>query len=275
METEAPSQLEQEIEEAGNKPGMQSIPIDRLRRMGRRQNRDKLSTSIPGQYYLNRKGWVAHAEGMETAQAQRLVNVKGWRVLDGYPRTLVDQERLAPWHAILRAGGAKEFPPDQIITYRWHKKPPTVLTCRQDLEDFQHPQHDRSCYEVVTFPQLEGVEVFEESCPICPRPPVVSIKGQMDAEAQIKRHMEVAHRDHLVNKELVTGLAAVLGPLVQKGESMDPEAIAQIAAAAAIAAVQSLEASKAEQPTAPEPQPEPQPSGAPPVRGGRPKAKTT
>lgn len=51
-----------------------------------------------------------------------------------------------PWRLIFQRSGAKEFPVEQIIAYRWHIRPP---------------------YREVKFPQLEGVNITDLPCPEC------------------------------------------------------------------------------------------------------------
>ena len=74
------------------------------------------------------------------------------------------------WRRILQLGGAKEFPLSQIIAYHWHIKPP---------------------YREVSFPQLEGVKIYDLFCPECDNGIFSSIN-----EAEVAQML----RQHLMSK---------------------------------------------------------------------------
>lgn len=215
------------------------VSSDRLAGMNRRRrDMGALSQSILGEYYWNREGWVSFAEGHETAQGQRLID-KGWKPIPRSPRVTVETEHARRFHALLRtSSGPLHFPVAQIVEYGWSDitRCPVVMTCREKLDDFDHTEHTQECFARVEFPQLGDVSIYEMGCSLCRRK-FQTEKSHAEVERQVKAHMEVQHRDHLVNKELVTGLRDALAPVVGSG-GMGADQIAQIAATAAIAAVQ-------------------------------------
>ena len=72
-----------------------------------------------------------------------------------------------PWRLILQRGGAKEFPVEQIIAFRWHVRPP---------------------YREVKFAQLEGVKVYDFQCPECTKG-LFSSTHEAEALSQLKTHL--------------------------------------------------------------------------------------
>ncbi len=72
-----------------------------------------------------------------------------------------------PWRLIFQRGGAKEFPVDQIIAFRWHLRPP---------------------YKEVTFPQLEGVTITNYPCPECDKG-IFSSTNSREAGEQLRAHL--------------------------------------------------------------------------------------
>lgn len=70
--------------------------------------------------------------------------------LDRYMRDGSGQEVIDsafPWGGILRhPDGPAQFPVEQILTYRWHRKPPIPG---------------------IRFPQLQGMKIVEYECPEC------------------------------------------------------------------------------------------------------------
>lgn len=209
----------------------ESLNLNRLRRD--RGRRDDITSSIPFGYYKNREGWVDLAEGYDTHQGIRLRDIKGWAPLSQYPRVINDVERRQPFHAILRADGEQEFPPAQIVSLGWDKKPPRILTCDRKLDDFNHPQHFKTCFKIPVFPQMNGVVVYTDTCSLC-RWSFSSVENNV--EQMTKKHMEVMHRDHLVNKELVTGLRDALAG--NDGKSNDE--LIQLITATVAATMQSM-----------------------------------
>ena len=73
-----------------------------------------------------------------------------------------------PWRKILQEGGAKEFGVPQLVSLRWHIKPP---------------------YRGVSFPQLDGVVVHDFQCPECERPTVFSSTNRREASRQLRVHL--------------------------------------------------------------------------------------
>ncbi len=74
---------------------------------------------------------------------------------------------IEPWRLIFQRDGAKEFPIDQIIAFRWHLTPP---------------------YKEVTFPQLEGVDITVYPCPECDKG-VFSSTNPLGASGQLRTHL--------------------------------------------------------------------------------------
>jgi hypothetical protein len=77
---------------------------------------------------------------------------------------------LEPWRLIFQRDGAKEFPVDQIIAYRWHIRPP---------------------YKEVTFPQLEGIDITDYPCPECDKG-IFSSPNPQEAARQLRTHLTSA-----------------------------------------------------------------------------------
>lgn len=234
---------ERQINERLESAGAANVSLARLRGFGRTRGDNQVHGTVPGAYYIDRHGWVNHGPGFDLAQGERLVERKGWRIIEDEngpaPRTLTDEERRSPFHALLRWGGVRFFPSEQIIALGWQKTPPRYLICGRTLDPYQHARHGPACYRKAEFPQLEGVPVFDDRCGICSH--VFSALSRSEAELMAKKHMQVSHHDHLVNKELVTGLRDALAPVVSANGSnsvLSAEQIAQIAATAAIAAMQ-------------------------------------
>ena len=71
---------------------------------------------------------------------------------------------------IFQLGGAKEFPVEQIIAYRWHVRPP---------------------YREVQFPQLAGVEITNYGCPECEKGIFASVNPS-EAAQMLRTHLTSA-----------------------------------------------------------------------------------
>ena len=72
-----------------------------------------------------------------------------------------------PWKRILQRGGAKEFPLEQIIAFRWHVAPP---------------------YKGIDFPQLHGADITDYQCPECDRG-VYSSQNPQEAARLLRVHL--------------------------------------------------------------------------------------
>ena len=96
-----------------------------------------------------------------------------------------------PWRLILQhQGGVSAFPAWQVIGYRWHIRPP---------------------YREVTFPQLDGVEVYDYFCPECDTG-IFSATDQQDAVEQLRIHVTSRTNDqHSYRPEDLRALGEELG----------------------------------------------------------------
>lgn len=103
-------------------------------------------------YWRKPNGWIVVAQAH--ANAFREYVMRGFKPLEKYgfisAKAGSPDEHLASAAALERLltlpGGIAEFPPEQIIEYRWHLDPPI---------------------EGLKFPQMEGVDVDVFECPEC------------------------------------------------------------------------------------------------------------
>lgn len=134
-------------------------------------------------YYRKPDGWIVVAATTPTNRAD--YEYKGFIRLSKYPEfnngsaqpRAQAKERdargnpwnpaLEPWRLIFQLDGAKEFPIDQVVAYRWHIRPP---------------------YREVTFPQLEGVEITNYGCPECERG-LFSSTNPNEAAQMLRTHL--------------------------------------------------------------------------------------
>ena len=198
----------------------------------RRQALGALHESINQEFYWAQDGWVHVAEGHETHQGQHLI-AKGWTPIPNSPRPITPAERNTPtrppgsqFYPLFEAGMADVFPAEQIISNRWHQSPPIVFVCDIPLNNIRHPEHTADCFRMATFPQLEGVEVFEIICAHCKKY-FVTLESRAEVEVQLKKHMQAAHNQHLVNQEITTGLRDALVPVVSQ-PGIDIATIAEV-----------------------------------------------
>ena len=102
-----------------------------------------------------------------------------------------------PWKRIFQhADGPAEFSLEQIRDMGWNRKPP---------------------YRGVVFPQLEGVDFQERTCPTCKR-------GRLYSDLDLVRHESIAHKETSSNNSLARAIASA-----QK-EGANAEAMTQILA---------------------------------------------
>lgn len=133
-----------------------------------------------GYYRKAGNGWIVTAPIWHTFRAD--MEYKGCEFLPRYGAFTIDQpwgtpnkdatgarfnSALEPWRIIFQKGGAKEFPVEQVIAFRWHINSP---------------------YAEVKFPQLEGVEVHDLWCPEC-ESVVFSALSERGAVDQLRRHL--------------------------------------------------------------------------------------
>ncbi len=140
-------------------------------------------------YYRKTNGWVVVAATTPSNRSD--YEYKGFTFLarygefingTGIPRA--DQNErdargtpwnpaVEPWRLIFQKDGAKEFPVDQIIAYRWHIRPP---------------------YREVKFPQLQGREITNYGCPECTKG-VFASENPAEAAIMLRTHLTSAISD--------------------------------------------------------------------------------
>ena len=131
-------------------------------------------------YYRRPDGWII--TGGIWSTFRRDFEFKGCQFLPQYGAFTIDSvwgtpnkdarsmpfnTAAEPWRIIFQKGGAKEFPVEQIIGFRWHINAP---------------------YAEVTFPQMEGIEVHDLWCPEC-EDTVFSALTERGAVDQLRRHL--------------------------------------------------------------------------------------
>ena len=116
---------------------------------------NKSSYEIQGAIYLNLYGfWRPGSADGQAKPEERDRNGTPWN------------PAIEPWRRIFQEGGANEFPVDQIVAYGWHRRPP---------------------YREVTFPQLQGVAVFDLPCPECDR--IFGSLNERETAQMLKTHL--------------------------------------------------------------------------------------
>ena len=131
-------------------------------------------------------GWIVIASTSPSNRSDS--EYKGFRFLPQYgeftngsaqPRAVAKERdargnpwnpALEPWRLIFQLDGAKEFPIDQIIAYRWHVRPP---------------------YREVKFPQLQGAEITNYGCPECDKGLFSSLNAA-EAAQMLRTHLTSA-----------------------------------------------------------------------------------
>lgn len=109
-------------------------------------------------YYRRKNGWITRGH---TQPAKQVIMLrKGCTPLPQYGQITHSEDQ---WGPILRNGGAKEFPVEQVLTYRWYRK--DMLPDLRRIE-----QQGRNWVRVgeqpkINFPQLVGVKITEFPCP--------------------------------------------------------------------------------------------------------------
>lgn len=131
-------------------------------------------------YYRKTNGWIITAPVW--ASYRNDMEFKGYDFLSEYGTFVMDMAGNRstkdlrgnyfsvvdePWRFIFQRGGAKEFPVEQILAFRWHIRPP---------------------YREVKFPQLEGVTVYDYFCPECEKG-VFSSQFQQEAIDHLRVHL--------------------------------------------------------------------------------------
>ena len=137
-------------------------------------------------YYRKPDGWIVVAATTPSNRSD--YEYKGFTFLPQYgeftngsaqPRAAAKERdargnpwnpALEPWRLIFQLNGAKEFPVDQVIGYRWHIRPP---------------------YREVSFPQLAGIEITNYGCPECEKGVFASI-NPLEAAQMLRTHLTSA-----------------------------------------------------------------------------------
>ncbi len=138
---------------------------------------------LHGYYHRGDNGWVVVAATTPSNRAD--YEYKGFTFMQQYgqfkngtnearARRLEKDDRgnawnpaVEPWRLIFQRDGAKEFPLEQIIAYRWHIRPP---------------------YREVSFPQLEGIDIKSYACPECKKGLFASTNPS-EATEQLRTHL--------------------------------------------------------------------------------------
>lgn len=88
---------------------------------------------------------------------------------------------------LLQAGGAKEFPVDQIVELGWHVEPPLI-------------QAASGQWVPVVFHQMEGVEVFQYECGVCGKKSYALTNAE--AKKKLRAHESIVHKETSSQSEL-------------------------------------------------------------------------
>lgn len=131
-------------------------------------------------YYRNARGWIVVAS--TTPSNRSGTEYKGGTYLGKYgefvngtqggganiadDRGVLFNSAHEQWRILFQRGGAAEFPPDQIVAFGWHLRPP---------------------YREVAFPQMAGVVVYDLPCPECDR--VFSSLGERQVAQFLRQHL--------------------------------------------------------------------------------------
>jgi len=129
-------------------------------------------------YYRLPDGWIGSDNTNEFERIKRID--EGWQPLRQYgvfdfTRRTVDE----PFHNLIRNGGAKEFPVDQLIAMGWAYKPPVIDG------------------KVTEFPQLEGADI----------PPSKTCCNRTMTPEAYEQHRSVMHTGAQQQQQLGTAIA--------------------------------------------------------------------
>lgn len=129
-----------------------------------------------------RDGWIvthiAHPAAVQDMNFKGYVMMPQygtWRMPGPGPGSAVPDKRgipfspvEEPWRLIFQhENGAAEFTVDQIVAYRWHIRPP---------------------YREVTFPQVEGIKIYDFFCPECDKG-IFSSEYEQTAVELLRQHL--------------------------------------------------------------------------------------
>lgn len=159
-------------------------------------------TSLPWTYWRKTDGWITIGQYNPTEFMRQAK--KRYQPVVGYNEALTmfflndpkgvlnldDWRRGGKYGPLLQAGGAIEFPVDQLIELEWHEeeKRPSVLDPRSNT------------WVKVEFPQLAGVNVYTEQCPACSWH--TSALDLAKAQSNLRKHERAAHKETSQQTEL-------------------------------------------------------------------------
>lgn len=162
-------------------------------------------------YWRRVDGWLTHAHADEhninTYREKGMTQLPQYgkffltQVLrrDKYGRLIaVEDQFRRPWDTILRQGGAREFPLDQVIAHNWHRN--CAYIWWEQLPDKTFNKHtvqlvkDKVRYRDPftgqrAFPQLDGLVVQDFPCR--------AHNLMFNYEEHLNAHMMVAHREDM------------------------------------------------------------------------------
>lgn len=148
------------------------------------------TNSYPWCFWRKVDGWITEGQ---TAPVEYLKRYKkGEECLERYGHFFLNTKG-GPYNIyrgydfILRAGGAKEFAPPQIVELGWYRNPPKFPDANGVLKP-------------VVFPQMVGVKVYEERCPTCNK--TLASLNEADARLQLQKHESVRHSTTSSQNEL-------------------------------------------------------------------------
>lgn len=147
-------------------------------------------------YWRKPNGWICAAPYFgDDLRAQIERGMVPLTQYGKFPRKTASWDTfLDEFRQIFRAGGAHEFPLDQILQNGWHRKPP---------------------FPGVTFPQLQGVEIVEYECAIC--------KKKYLSEHNLASHQSIAHKE--TSHENALGRA--IGKAIEEAQAGNNNGMAQ------------------------------------------------
>lgn len=169
-------------------------------------------------YWRKPDGWLTfHQTGANALD----LPMRGWVLLyqyGGYPppqHAGADGPIGDPYFRLLQAGGAKEFPPDQLLQLGWHLPPgPTAKRSHRWVWErvstlVQAGLSEREAIGAV-LPALAGLSWEVLDCPLCPGR---RFTGQTREAAEQLRHKHelIVHQEDARTRELRDSITQALG----------------------------------------------------------------